>query len=258
VTIEDPLVSRHHASIDVDGDRAVLHDLGSRNGIKLNGRRLSEPTALKDGDRIRIGTQEVVFCVGASDVSPRSTGNLRRCSRCRMTYAEEAPICPTCGASVSDDETLSGQVAPGVRSPWSLDVFLAVLERAGALDRFDDVSQILPRLRAKIDERLSRWDALDPEELARVARVAMRLSLASSDPTWGTWVAGIYRRVPSFVPEDVIAQLGELSARFPTEMADPLKQLAAHCRLLSVSSSDDARALAALEALFSGSRDSSS
>ena len=37
VTIEDPLVSRQHARIVIDGDDATLQDLGSRNGVKLNG-----------------------------------------------------------------------------------------------------------------------------------------------------------------------------------------------------------------------------
>ena len=37
VTIEDPLVSRHHARIVLEGDRAVVYDLNSRNGVKVNG-----------------------------------------------------------------------------------------------------------------------------------------------------------------------------------------------------------------------------
>src|SRR5436853_6009735 len=52
VTIEDPLVSRHHARIVLEGDRAVLYDLNSRNGVKVNGQAIKEPTELTDSDRL--------------------------------------------------------------------------------------------------------------------------------------------------------------------------------------------------------------
>ncbi|MEO7109577.1 MAG: FHA domain-containing protein, partial [Polyangiaceae bacterium] len=62
VTIEDPLVSREHARIVIDDEGARCEDLGSRNGVKINGVTARGTTRLKDGDRLRIGTQELVFC----------------------------------------------------------------------------------------------------------------------------------------------------------------------------------------------------
>jgi len=57
-------VSRRHALIHVQGGREYwLVDLGSRNGTSVNGRRLSRPTRLRSGDRIRIGSCELVFRV---------------------------------------------------------------------------------------------------------------------------------------------------------------------------------------------------
>jgi DNA-binding winged helix-turn-helix (wHTH) protein len=49
-------VSRHHATIHIAGDAVVLEDLGSKNGTFLRGRPVRKPTALADGDEIRIGT----------------------------------------------------------------------------------------------------------------------------------------------------------------------------------------------------------
>src|SRR2546425_10866134 len=49
-------VSRHHALVFVEGERATLHDLGSRNGTYLNGEELAEEgAALKEGDTLRLG-----------------------------------------------------------------------------------------------------------------------------------------------------------------------------------------------------------
>ena len=49
-------VSRHHARITVNGNDATLEDLGSKNGTFVGSRAVEGPTAVKDGDRIRIGT----------------------------------------------------------------------------------------------------------------------------------------------------------------------------------------------------------
>jgi DNA-binding winged helix-turn-helix (wHTH) protein len=62
VTIPSGLVSRQHARLVVDGDRAVIHDLGSKNGTKVGDRRVDGSVELTDGDEIRIGPALLVFC----------------------------------------------------------------------------------------------------------------------------------------------------------------------------------------------------
>lgn len=249
VTIEDPLVSRHHARIVLDGDRAVLYDLNSRNGVKVNGAAIKEPTELKDGDRLRIGTQELVFCrvESAPMATAKTTGFLRHCARCRMPYPQEAGACPNCGATEAlDEETLSGQFGAAAQAIWSVQLFLEVLERALSLQRFDDVNRILRRATIQLEERLARGDEIDAAQLAKLADGAARASVALGDPTWGLWVAQIYRRVPVVMPEEVVDRLGELVARFPLDLADAVEQLAAHSRTLRVAP-NEASALAALE-----------
>ena len=54
-------VSRRHARITVRGDRAVLEDLGSRNGTSLGGRRIEGPVELRGGDAIEVGPEKIVF-----------------------------------------------------------------------------------------------------------------------------------------------------------------------------------------------------
>jgi hypothetical protein len=48
-------VSRRHASLEHDGARVVVADLGSTNGTWVGGRRLSRPTELRQGDEVGIG-----------------------------------------------------------------------------------------------------------------------------------------------------------------------------------------------------------
>jgi hypothetical protein len=64
VVLADPNVSRRHAEIRPDGSGGwTVHDLGSTNGVKVNGRRIDGPTALKTGDRLALGTADVRFVV---------------------------------------------------------------------------------------------------------------------------------------------------------------------------------------------------
>jgi DNA-binding winged helix-turn-helix (wHTH) protein len=72
VTLTSDLASRRHARIVVGDDRAVLEDLGSKNGTFLNGARVDGPTPLQDGDEITIGRRSFVFCA-ASPTRPTRT-----------------------------------------------------------------------------------------------------------------------------------------------------------------------------------------
>lgn len=62
VVLVDDRVSRRHATIHTQGGHELwLIDLGSRNGTYLNGRRVSQPTRLRDGDQIQIGPFFLAF-----------------------------------------------------------------------------------------------------------------------------------------------------------------------------------------------------
>jgi len=73
--IEDASVSRRHALIHVEGSRALLEDLGSKNGTSLNGTPLHGSSALTHGDVIGIGVVQAVF---RDTTSATSTLTIRR------------------------------------------------------------------------------------------------------------------------------------------------------------------------------------
>jgi adenylate cyclase len=61
-TIPDRWVSRAHAMLQqTDLGEFYLIDLGSRNGSFINGRRVSVPVRLNNGDRLTLGQTEMVF-----------------------------------------------------------------------------------------------------------------------------------------------------------------------------------------------------
>lgn len=58
--LADPGVSRHHARLVRSGDGWTIEDLGSANGTRVNGRRVSS-ALLRDGDRLRLCGVELEF-----------------------------------------------------------------------------------------------------------------------------------------------------------------------------------------------------
>ena len=58
--LTDPGVSRHHARFVRRGDGWAIEDLGSANGTRVNGRRVSR-ALLRDGDQVRLCGVELEF-----------------------------------------------------------------------------------------------------------------------------------------------------------------------------------------------------
>jgi len=61
--LTDLTVSRFHAEIRVEGNGWTISDLGSMNGTKVNGWRLTGPAAVRPGDQIAFG--DCVFVAAA-------------------------------------------------------------------------------------------------------------------------------------------------------------------------------------------------
>ncbi len=60
IVLADPNVSRRHAEIRKRGGDFVITDLGSLNGVEVNGKRVTEKV-LEDGDVITLGTTMLRF-----------------------------------------------------------------------------------------------------------------------------------------------------------------------------------------------------
>ncbi len=52
IAIEDSQISRHHARLSRQGNSFVVEDLGSTNGTFVNGRRVTGPVLLSNGDML--------------------------------------------------------------------------------------------------------------------------------------------------------------------------------------------------------------
>ena len=123
----DPSVSRRHVKIVRRSGEVFVEDLGSANGTLLNGRRVTAPIRVLDGDRVVVGTRELIIrSPHGLDEDEPVTLDLTELStaveiaRARVTTKQVAAVappplanqrCPRCGAAVNvaDDECASCQ-----------------------------------------------------------------------------------------------------------------------------------------------------
>ncbi|MBU6497957.1 MAG: SpoIIE family protein phosphatase [Rhodospirillales bacterium] len=61
LVIPAPDISRRHCRIELDGEWAVLSDLGSTNGTFVSGERVVAPMRLRNGSRLSLGTFELRY-----------------------------------------------------------------------------------------------------------------------------------------------------------------------------------------------------
>lgn len=227
LSIEDPLVSREHARIMIDDDGARVEDLRSRNGVRVNGLTVRKPTALCDGDRIRIGTQDFVFCSADTHGETRSktTGVLRLCSKCRLPYARETIACPHCETTEQTEETTPTTNSEDYRAAWSLQLMAEALERALVLGRLDDAERIVRRTTAELDQLILAGGSIDSPALDAVAERVAAMTLATDDPAWVLWVLAVYRRAACVPSVQAADQIAEAAARHPEPVRAPLAAL---------------------------------
>ncbi|MBJ7330626.1 MAG: FHA domain-containing protein [Solirubrobacteraceae bacterium] len=62
VVLSDPNVSRHHAEVRPGGESGwTVQDMGSTNGVRVNGRDIRGAHPLHSGDQLELGTAAVTF-----------------------------------------------------------------------------------------------------------------------------------------------------------------------------------------------------
>ena len=71
-------VSRRHARMEFDGAQAIVSDLGTKNGIKLNGSRVDGAAVVGDGDVLLVGDISMTYRAASRAVGGADAIDLRR------------------------------------------------------------------------------------------------------------------------------------------------------------------------------------
>jgi hypothetical protein len=225
ITLFDPLISRKHARIRVDADSAILEDIGSRNGCRVNGVPTKEPHVLQDGDRIRIGTQELVFCdtsAAPSGRQHRPTGSLFYCGNCKMAYPEEMGACPGCGARSSSPDLRQALTTEKGPKTWALDLLIEMLERAVKSERLLDADRIMRQAATTLQERLAAPPYAEKTQIEALGMATLKLAQVQQTTIWAPLISDAYRLTGIEMPTDMAEAFARYSAtqvqdHFPEE-----------------------------------------
>lgn len=130
-------VSRRHAIVHVQGDNEYwLVDLGSSNGTYLNNHRITNPTRLRDQDRIDIGQFLLTFCQASTgDEHLTNEKNLRSTAK----NIEETPawlmVADIRGSTSLNQRQPPDQVATRI-TDWFGECKKFIEEQGGDLDKY--------------------------------------------------------------------------------------------------------------------------
>ena len=251
VTLDDPLVSRNHARLLIGPEDASLEDLGSRNGVRVNGRAIEGTVSLADGDRIRIGTQQMVLRRIEENAvnNRRSTGFMIHCAQCGLPYSTDAKWCPNCGdgeGAASEEPTNTAQ------SAWNLELLVETMRRAQDLGRSQDLERLLVRAR---EEMQQAHEVVDRRRLDQLADTAVRFAVDSGDLEWARWALRLYAEHGMVPRPEVGKRLSLLPAHERTTLAPAVDQMVRSIRPQSGGDGSDEESIRTLRNLIRGVSD---
>jgi pSer/pThr/pTyr-binding forkhead associated (FHA) protein len=214
--LDDPLVSRRHALFVVAKGGVTVEDQRSRNGILVNGLRIAARTSLKPGDRILIGSQELVLNAdegSAPDPSFRFAGT-KTLSRV-ATHPEPPPdadrVTPPPSVVITGGDP--DAEASMVRRIDAFKLIGGVAEKALALGRADEAERLLAGPLTELVEATRNGNRLPSLIVDAVSRLAAKLSAATGNGLWADYVVELYQAQGRPCPAAVIDELNSALRR---------------------------------------------
>lgn len=200
LVLDSQLVSRRHACVHVGEKQASVSDLGSRNGVLVNGKLIEGETLLDIGDRVSIGEEQLE--VVEQHITPErervTAQNLR--SKQTVSFAEVR------------DEVEDVQ-SERTRRADAFTLLGGVVDKALALGRGEEAERLLGGHLTRVLDDASRSPRFDRSVAPVAARYAIKLAGATGKPTWVDYAIRLYRAIGEPLPLPVVDEMYGLLRR---------------------------------------------
>jgi len=183
VFVDDVAVSRRHAKLVVAEQSVLLEDLGSANGVYVNGARVLRQHYLSHGDHIMLGGQEMW-----------------------LIAAPESGFAPSGSAPVSDvhDNPIGDEPT---REHGDLTLRTQMADTALMRRRGEEAERLLSGSLGKLLDDARRSGRIAPETALRAARHAAKLAMALRKGEWFDYVIELFAVEPLAIPSALVEQL---------------------------------------------------
>jgi predicted component of type VI protein secretion system len=198
LSLDDPLVSRRHAIFEVGPGGVTVEDLNSRNGVIVNGHRIDGKVSLGVGDRILIGSQELML-LAARDLQQAGGMGIGK-----MTLPKMRASTPSSGYPVQ----LDGDPEPSmVRRADQFKLLSGVAEKALAMGKAGEAERLLASALADVIEATRASRPLPPTLVDQAAKFSAKLATATGKGGWADYVIELYQAQKRPCPAHVIDEL---------------------------------------------------
>lgn len=208
VNLDDMLVSRRHARLLVGSDAVFIEDVESTNGVVVNDAPTSGATRLEEGDRVLIGTTELVLRSAPetedSSASWSSVSSVAAASSGRRPVAP-VPLRPTVPIAVESDHGVRTEKVDGLSTMARLADRMITMGRQDAAARLlgDHMRTILLAAR---QGRNIPFDVLDT-----VGHYGMKLAELTRDGTYANIALEVHLACRRPLPTKAVKILETLS-----------------------------------------------
>jgi hypothetical protein len=203
LSLDDPLVSRRHAVFTVHPDAVTVEDLGSRNGVSVNGERLAGRVLLRPGDRVQIGSQEMVLVAASAEAARTATRNPLKMTLPKLPLTEATASVSSQPPRPSDPDAEASMV----RRADAFNLLGSVADKALAMGKHAEAERILASPLADVIEASRAGKRITPSLLDQAARFSARLATATGKGAWADYVIELYQSQQRIVPAPVIDEL---------------------------------------------------
>jgi pSer/pThr/pTyr-binding forkhead associated (FHA) protein len=222
VHLQDSLVSRMHARITVQNDSVVLEDLHSANGVYVNGLRIGHSVALREGDRILIGTTEIslfetreaslarlrVARPASSAADERSAPPLRAVPQPapRMS-AEPAPSAPRIRIASKRENV------PATARADALKMIGSLADRLAATGNLEEAAQVLSGHLRRILKGANSGLVVPADVAATASHHALTLARWTKQSLWADYVVELHLSARLVMNAVTLAQFEDATAK---------------------------------------------
>ncbi len=206
IALDDPLASRRHAQVTVTTDGVVIEDLGSANGVMVDGRLISGERMLLGGERIRIGQNEMVLHAGSASEAPP----IHRQSAITQDSSSPPP----------DDGSEEDPTAP---AQDVLAIIGAVFEKALARGDLAEAARLLGPVMKLLGDEVAVSGKIEPEAGRRLTRYALDLAERTKSGEWIRQLVAFHRAALRPMPTEAVDRLYALVRKVDmpkTELAE--------------------------------------